>query len=37
LLVVPMFYAVIAPYTRSPEALARKLDQLDRDTPVGAA
>lgn len=33
LLVVPVFYALIAPYTRSPEALARKLEQLERDTP----
>ncbi len=34
LFVVPAFYAWIAPYTRSPETLARKLDQLERDTPV---
>ncbi|MCK7593619.1 efflux RND transporter permease subunit [Pseudomarimonas salicorniae] len=36
LYVVPAFYAKIAPYTRSPEALARKLDQQEQDvTPVG--
>jgi multidrug efflux pump len=34
LFVVPVFYTLIAPYTRSPEALARKLEQLERDTPV---
>ncbi len=34
LLVVPAFYALIAPYTRSPEALSRKLEQLERDTPA---
>jgi multidrug efflux pump len=34
LFVVPVFYTLIAPYTRSPEALARKLEQLERDTPA---
>jgi multidrug efflux pump len=34
LFVVPAFYALLAPYTRSPEALAHKLEQLERDTPT---
>jgi multidrug efflux pump len=33
LFVVPSFYALLAPYTRSPEALARKLRALEEDTP----
>jgi multidrug efflux pump len=33
LYIVPSFYALLAPYTRSPEALARKLDKLEEDTP----
>jgi len=33
LLVIPAFYALLAPYTRSPEAVARKLEQLERETP----
>lgn len=33
LYVVPSFYALLAPYTRSPEALARKLEKLENDTP----
>jgi multidrug efflux pump len=33
LLVVPAFYALLAPYTRSPELIARRLEQLERDTP----
>ncbi|MGH8130457.1 MAG: efflux RND transporter permease subunit [Steroidobacteraceae bacterium] len=33
LYVVPSFYAFLAPYTRSPEALARKLDKLESETP----
>jgi multidrug efflux pump len=33
LYVVPSFYALLAPYTRSPEALAKKLEQLETDTP----
>ena len=32
LFVVPAFYALLAPFTRSPEALARKLEQLEEDT-----
>ncbi|HET6603071.1 MAG TPA: efflux RND transporter permease subunit [Xanthomonadaceae bacterium] len=32
LFVVPAFYALLAPYTRSPDALARKLERLDRET-----
>ncbi len=36
LFVVPAFYALLAPFTRSPEALARKLEQLEAETaPVG--
>jgi multidrug efflux pump len=34
LFVVPAFYALLAPYTRSPDALAQKLEQLERDTPT---
>jgi len=33
LFVVPAFYRVIAPYTRSPEALKRKLETLEEQTP----
>ena len=33
LYVVPSFYRLLAPYTRSPEALAQKLEQLENDTP----
>jgi multidrug efflux pump len=33
LFVVPSFYALLAPYTRSPEALARKLRALEEQTP----
>jgi len=33
LYVVPSFYALLAPYTRSPEALGRELDQLEDATP----
>ena len=33
LFVVPAFYALLAPHTRSPEAVARKLETLERDTP----
>jgi multidrug efflux pump len=33
LFVVPSFYALLAPYTRSPEALARKLRTLEDETP----
>ncbi len=34
LYVVPSFYALLAPYTRAPGALAAKLEQLERDTPT---
>jgi multidrug efflux pump len=34
LYVVPVFYALIAPFTRSPEALARTLEAQERDAPV---
>lgn len=34
LFVVPAFYALLAPFTRSPEAVATRLEQLERDTPV---
>ncbi|PZQ10692.1 MAG: multidrug transporter AcrB [Rhodanobacter denitrificans] len=38
LYVVPSFYALLAPFTRSPEALARTLEKLERETPdVGGA
>ena len=33
LYVVPSFYRLLAPYTRSPEALAHRLEQLERETP----
>ncbi|GAB3515451.1 efflux RND transporter permease subunit [Pseudoxanthomonas daejeonensis] len=33
LYVVPAFYALLAPYTRSPEALAHELEKLEADTP----
>jgi len=32
LFVVPAFYALLAPFTRSPDALARQLEQLEADT-----
>ncbi len=34
LFVVPAFYTLLAPYTRSPEAVARKLEKLESETPV---
>jgi len=34
LFVVPVFYRLLAPFTRSPEQLARKLAQLEQDSPV---
>ncbi len=34
LFVVPSFYTLLAPFTRSPDALARKIDALDAETPV---
>lgn len=34
LFVVPAFYALLAPFTRSPEAVAKKLEQLEAETPA---
>ena len=34
LFVVPAFYALLAPFTRSPEALARELEELEAQTPA---
>ncbi len=34
LFVVPAFYALLAPFTRSPEALARELERLEAATPA---
>ncbi len=34
LYVVPAFYTLLAPYTRSPEALAKKLEKLEAETPA---
>jgi multidrug efflux pump len=34
LFVVPSFYALLAPFTRAPGALAQKLERLERETPV---
>jgi multidrug efflux pump len=34
LFVVPAFYALLAPFTRSPEALAHELERLEDETPV---
>jgi multidrug efflux pump len=34
LFVVPAFYRLLAGYTRSPEALTREIEELDRATPV---
>jgi multidrug efflux pump len=31
--VVPAFYALLAPYTRSPEAVAHELAELEARTP----
>ncbi len=33
LYVVPSFYALLAPYTKSPETLARRLESLEQQTP----
>ena len=33
LFVVPAFYALLAPFTRSPEALAQELERLEAETP----
>lgn len=34
LFVVPSFYTLLAPFTRSPDALARRIDRLDAETPA---
>ena len=34
LFVVPAFYALLAPYTRSPEAVAHELQKLEEETPA---
>ena len=34
LFVVPAFYALLAPFTRSPEALAHELERLEAETPA---
>ena len=34
LFVVPSFYTLLAPFTRSPDALARRIDKLDEETPA---
>jgi multidrug efflux pump len=34
LFVVPAFYRLLAPHTRSPEALAQALDKLEAETPL---
>ena len=34
LFVVPSFYTLLAPFTRSPNALAQKIDTLEAETPV---
>ena len=33
LYVVPAFYALLAPFTRSPEAVAHELGKLEAETP----
>ncbi len=33
LFVVPSFYALLAPFTRSPEALAHRIETLEAETP----
>ena len=33
LFVVPVFYTLLAPYTRSPNAVAQKLEKLEAETP----
>ncbi|MBL0165322.1 MAG: efflux RND transporter permease subunit [Xanthomonadales bacterium] len=34
LFVIPAFYSLLAPFTRSPDALSRKIDMLDAETPA---
>jgi multidrug efflux pump len=36
LYVVPSFYALLAPFTGSPEALSREIERLERETPEAA-
>jgi multidrug efflux pump len=36
LYVVPSFYALLAPYTGSPEALSKEIDRLEGETPEAA-
>jgi multidrug efflux pump len=36
LYVVPSFYALLAPYSGSPEALSREIDRLEKQTPEAA-
>jgi multidrug efflux pump len=36
LYVVPSFYALLAPFTRSPDALSRRLEKLELETPEAA-
>jgi multidrug efflux pump len=33
---VPSFYALLAPHTDSPEALAREIERLETETPDAA-
>ena len=33
LFVVPAFYALLAPFTRSPDAVAQELEKLEAETP----
>ena len=37
LFVVPTFYALLAPFTRSPEAVSRELEQLEHANPAAGA
>jgi multidrug efflux pump len=34
--VVPSFYALLAPHTGSPEALAQEIERLEAETPEAA-
>jgi multidrug efflux pump len=36
LYVVPSFYALLAPFTGSPEALSKEIDRLELETPEAA-
>ena len=36
LFVVPVFYRLLAPFTRSPNHLAHRLEQLESESPVAA-